>query len=82
VIYYNFDTNMSRNILNSIIEELHKIGFNVLSIVNDMGSAIMDLWRSLNISITNTSFQHPITNNNIYVFADVPHLKVSKKPFT
>lgn len=65
---------MNRDILNSIIEELHKIGFNVLSIVNDMGSANMGLWKSLNISITNTSFPHPITNKNIYVFADVPNL--------
>lgn len=65
---------MSKDILNSIIEELYKIGFNVMSIVSDMGSANMGLWRTLNISLNNTSFQHPITNKNIYVFADVPHL--------
>jgi len=65
---------MTKDILISIIEQLHIIGFNVMAIVNDMGSANMGLWRTLNISITNTSFTHPITNQNIYVFADVPHL--------
>jgi len=66
---------MRKDILKLIILKgnLQK-GFNVLSTVNDMGSANMGLWESLNISITNTSFPHPITNKNIYVFADVPHL--------
>ncbi|KAL4088525.1 hypothetical protein QTP88_023619 [Uroleucon formosanum] len=39
-----------------------------------MGSSNIGLWKALNIHIENTSFKHKITNQNIYVFADVPHL--------
>jgi len=65
---------MTKDLLFKIIEELHKIGFNVISMVNDMGPSNMALWRSLNISIENTSFKHPNTGNSIHIFADVPHL--------
>ncbi|KAL4085495.1 hypothetical protein QTP88_027353 [Uroleucon formosanum] len=39
-----------------------------------MGLSNIGLWKALNIHIENTSFKHKITNQNIYVFADVPHL--------
>jgi len=65
---------MTKDLLFNIIEELHKIGFNVISIVNDMGPSNMALWRSLNISNENTSFKHPNTGKSVHVFADVPHL--------
>jgi len=65
---------MIKDLLFKIIEELHKIGFNVISMVNDMGPSNMALWRSLNISHENTSFKHPNTGNRVHVFADNPHL--------
>lgn len=65
---------MEKNLLFQIIEELHNTGFNVIAIVCDMGPTNMGLWKSLNISIDNTYFYHPIHNNRIHVFADVPHL--------
>lgn len=61
--------------MSQIIEELHNIGFDVIAIVCDMmGSTNMGLWESLNIFIDNTYFYHPILNNPIHVFTDVPHL--------
>ncbi|KAL4082742.1 hypothetical protein QTP88_029675 [Uroleucon formosanum] len=57
-----------------IIEQLHNVGFNVIAMVSDMGLSNIGLWKALNIHIENTSFKHKITNQNIYVFADVPHL--------
>ncbi|XP_029345847.1 uncharacterized protein LOC115034159 [Acyrthosiphon pisum] len=73
-IYYNFDERMTKEILYKIIEELSEIGFNVVGIVSDSGSTNVGLWKSLDISIDNTSFEHPKTNARIHVFADVPHL--------
>lgn len=73
-IYYGYDQKMTKELLFQIIKELHNVGFNVISIVSDMGSTNMRLWKSLNIYINNTSFEHPIQKNQIYVFADVPHL--------
>lgn len=73
-IYFNFDTNMTKELLLDIIKELHNIGYDTIAIVNDMGPANMGLWKNLNISLTNTSFEHPCTQRKIHVFADVPHL--------
>lgn len=73
---------MDKNLLLKIIEEIYTIGFNVVSIVSDMGPTNMGLWRSLNISVENTLFKHPISNNNVHVFADVPHLiKLARNHF-
>lgn len=65
---------MTMELLYNIIVELHKIDFMVIAIVSDMGPSNMGLWRSLKISILNTSFEHPVTSDRIHVFADVPHL--------
>lgn len=81
-IFYNYDTAMTKELLNNIIEALHEHGFNVIAIVSDMGSSNVGLWRNLDISITNTSFKHPITSKNVYVFADVPHIiKLARNHF-
>lgn len=71
---YGYDTPMTKDLLYQIIDQLYNVGFNVIAIVSDMGSSNIGLWKTLNISINNTSFKHQITNQNIFVFADVPHL--------
>jgi len=81
-IFYNYDTTITKELLNNIIEALHEHDFNVIAIVNDMGSSNVGLWRNLDISITNMYFKHPITSKNVYVFADVPHiLKLARNHF-
>ncbi|CAI6359881.1 unnamed protein product [Macrosiphum euphorbiae] len=65
---------MTKELSFDIIKELHNIGYDTIAIVNDMGPSNMGLWRNLNISITNSSFEHPCTQRKIHVFADVPHL--------
>lgn len=73
---------MTVEILNDIIAKLYNIGYNVVAVVNDMGPSNIGLWRNLNISVEKTSFQHPITSRNIYVFADTPHLiKLARNHF-
>lgn len=73
-IYFDFDTNMTKELLMSIIEKMHNIGYNIVAIVSDMGPSNMGLWNNLEISITNTAFEHPCTQRQIHVFLDVPHL--------
>jgi hypothetical protein len=73
-IYLDFDKKMTPDILLTIIEKLFEISFNVVAIVSDCGSTNVGLWKNLGITTSNTSFKHPISNNNIFVFADVPHL--------
>jgi len=51
---------MTKELSFNIIEKLHKIDFNVIAMVSDMGPSKMGLWQTLNISIENTTFEHPI----------------------
>ncbi|KAH8248526.1 hypothetical protein KR032_000327, partial [Drosophila birchii] len=74
-VFFDFDTQMTVDVMNSIINKLYKRGFPVVAIVSDMGPGNQKLWRQLGISETKTWFSHPANADlNIYVFADTPHL--------
>lgn len=75
-VYYNYDTKMTRQILENIISKIHAAGLIVVAIVSDMGVGNVSLWTQLNISHDgNCFFNHPSNNAfKIYVFADAPHL--------
>lgn len=73
---------MDKDILLKIIEELYKVGYDVVATVSNMGPTNLGLLHTLNINMENTSFKHPIFNNNVRVFADIPHLiKLSRNHF-
>jgi len=72
---------MTKKLLFQIIKKLHEVGFNVISIICDMGSSNMGLYKSLNVSIHNTSFLHPITNYDTRVCRCATSAKIGKKPF-
>lgn len=73
---------MTVEILNDIIAKLYNIGYNVVAVVNNMGPSKIGLWQNLYISVEKTSFQHPITLRNIYVYADTSHLiKLARNHF-
>ena len=75
VVYYAFDTNMTRDILFDIILKVEAAGFVVVAMVSDLGSSNVSLWNSLGISVENTCFINPAASaRQIYVFADAPHL--------
>jgi len=73
-VFYSYDTPITASILNNIISKLYNCGYNVAEVTSDMGPTNISLWNSLKIAHTNSSFLHPNTGKNIYVFADVPHL--------
>lgn len=75
LIYYSFDTDMTKDILFDIIQKVEAAGFLVVAMVNDMGPCNMRLWKELDVSFNDTSFTNPAASDRvIYVFADVPHL--------
>lgn len=75
LVYYNFDTDMTKDILFDIIVQVEEAGFLVVAMVSDMGPANVKLWRSLSVDINNTSFLNPACGDrDIFVFADAPHL--------
>lgn len=65
---------MTKNILFDIIAEIHKVGFEVVGIVSDMGPTNIGLWKELSIQPSSSAFMNPVTNKRVHVFADVPHL--------
>lgn len=74
-LYYDFDQQMTKELLFEIIAKLEEIGFKVLSIVSDLGGKNIRLWNQLNITPTKSSFFNPNdASRNIWVFADFPHL--------
>jgi len=66
---------MTKELLFEIIMALTTSQFDVVAIVSDMGTSNQELWKDLQITIKNSSFQHPSSlNKKIHVFANVPHL--------
>jgi len=65
---------MTKPLLLETITSLHDAGFEVKAAVSDMAPCNEGLWSSLGITSDITSFEHPITNSTIHVFADPPHL--------
>lgn len=73
-IYIDFDTKMTKDLLNSIITHLHTIGFNVVGVVSDNGGGNVGLWTECNVNYQKTYIIHPGTGAKIFMFSDAPHL--------
>jgi len=82
-VFYAYDTRMTKELLFEIIMALTTCQFDVVAVVSDMGTSNQGLWKDLQITIGNTSFQQPSSlNKKIHVFADVPHLiKLARNHF-
>lgn len=75
LVFYDFDCDMTKNILDNIIHEVETAGFIVAAIVSDLGPKNLALWKQLNINVNNSSFPNPFEcKRPVFVFADVPHL--------
>lgn len=88
-IYYSFDQKITKEILFEILSVLHEAGFAVKAVVSDMGGSNQGLGKDLNIACkvlkqkenqstseikVTTSFRHPSSNSNVWVFPDIPRL--------
>jgi len=74
-IYYDYDKNMTMDLLSSIIEDVGKTGFPIYAITGDLRAENRALLKSLEISPEKTSFNNPFDpKRRIFVFADIPHM--------
>lgn len=74
-VYYNYDTKLSKIILNNIIEKLHLIQYDVVAIVTDLGGGNRGLWNEMGISEGQPFFVNSCDQNKkVYVFSDTPHM--------
>ena len=65
-VYYKFDTNMTKELLDKITIECEKSGVNVRGVVFDMG----------NQTKLRNEYEHPSDpGKRIYLFPDVPHME-------
>ena len=75
LVFYDFDSNMTKEILFDLIEKIEAAGFNVVGMVSDLGPTNVKLWKTLGLGIENCSFRNPAApDRDVYVFADAPHL--------
>lgn len=71
-VFINFDTKMTKGILDEVINALYAAGYTVVACVSDCGGGNIGLWRELGISIERSFYE--FNSSKIYFFADVPHL--------
>ena len=75
LVYYDFDKDMTKQILFDLIMRIEATGFQVVAMVNDLGPTNIKLWNSLGIDYERTSFTNPAdAQREVHVFADAPHL--------
>lgn len=74
-IFYDFDCKMTQDVLFNVISEIESAGFHVVAMVSDLGPTNRGLLTELSITPQTPYFTNPIhPTENVYVFADVPHL--------
>ncbi|KAL1505709.1 hypothetical protein ABEB36_005213 [Hypothenemus hampei] len=73
-IFYDYDCAMSKAKLFEIISFVEKAGFPIVAVVSDLGGGNRALHKELGITMQQTWFLSPVSNQKIYCFADVPHL--------
>ncbi len=74
-IFYEFDQNMTKAVLFSIIKRLETIGIQMWGITCDEGPSNMGLLGCLHVSTDSVSFENPSdSSQQVWVFPDAPHL--------
>lgn len=73
-VFYQHDQPMTEELLDMVITELHEAGFQVVSVVSDMGPENIGLYREMGVNDERPYFLHPVTGRKIVCFHDPPHL--------
>lgn len=73
-VFVGFDFKMNKSCLDEIVTKLFNVGFTVVAIVSDCGGGNVGVWKEFGVNYELSWFKSPITNQNVYFFADVPHL--------
>lgn len=74
IVYYDYNKDVTKDILMEVITALSHAGFPVVAVNCDMGSENRTLYGNLGVSQKNPSFPHPVTFRPIACFHDSPHL--------
>ena len=77
-VYYKYDQNLTKQIVENVIKRLYDAGYTVVSITTDMGTSNVAVWNDFNVGFDHGNksyFIHPEDPSlKVFVFADPPHL--------
>ena len=74
ILYYNYDTKATKELLLRVITYAEKRGIRILAVVCDMGPANAATRRELGVTTEQTTFPNPVQSSEVvYFFHDVPH---------
>lgn len=68
LVYFNYDTRVSKQHLNQTIEALHNIKYNVVALASNFEEGKSDIFSELSINYGKGFFQHPKTSDKIQCF--------------
>ncbi|XP_050079798.1 uncharacterized protein LOC126567623 [Anopheles maculipalpis] len=69
IVQIDIDLNVSREMMEKMLTDLHHIGYKVVAITTDCDNGVGNIWRTLNVSIEQHYIQHPVTGHSVYVYA-------------
>lgn len=74
-VYIDFNSNIDKNTLLSLVEKLHEAGYIVIACTFDMDNITGHFWHSLGVTIEEPWFSHPVKSDlKIHFFLDASHL--------
>jgi len=73
-IFYGFDTDITSELLITVIDTIENVGYHVVAVVSDLGGKNQSLWKHLGINEKNSFFVNPKNREKVHVFADIPHM--------
>lgn len=68
LVYLNFDIRINKTILNSVIEALHEVNFQVVACTCNFEEGQPNIWAELDVSYGRHYFSHPNTGAQIFAF--------------
>ena len=76
-IYYEYDTNMSKDLMNKLTEQMEHHGFPVHAVCCNMAGSNHDILGTLGITKAKAYFVNPVDiKRKVHFFCDVPHLVI------
>lgn len=72
-VFVDFDSNITKDTVMIVIDELYKVGYYVVCFTSDCSDASVNLWNDLGASMDKPCFPHPTKDGPVMVVPDSLH---------
>ena len=72
-VWYDFDTRITKEIINMIAEKVYLAGFTTVAYTSDLSPTNQGFHSDIGINLETQEFKHPTTGEKQFVFSDAPH---------